>query len=420
MKHRQSTLIALALFGLQPIVGMAQALAQPDRPLPAEVIAVDNARKYFLEAAALLVDKEKIGSKLSPGEERRLVEANRAALARLREGFQFRFQPLRYREDAQTAILISEEHRKYRMLARLLIMEGRDRQARGDVSGAFDSYLDAMQLGHEITRDGMMINAMVGYAVASIGRYGAWEALPLLDAPTAKRIAARVEKLRENGPSFINVLRAEARFGEGETRRNAQDIGQVPGHPPIRPETVERMVGYYRELMEWEIAAASQPYVVSGQKQQRDLLDDTENENEGQQAAPIGGVARLTVERMFDQTRNVIRTVRFLDTREQTLNALLLGQLALLAHRLEHKTAADDWKLLVPAILKQAPPDPFGFQEPLRLVKQGEVFVPYSIGPDGIDDGGLPILSKQPKTAPERRVPLEWDSSGDIVAGINR
>lgn len=421
MKRRQSTLIAITLFGLLPMLGSPPIRAQ-EKALPdTKNIAADNARKYFLEAAALLVEKEKFGSDLSPDAERRLVEANQAALTRLREGFAFPFTPVRVHDEADFARWMPQ-HASYRYLARLLASEGRVRQARGDFSGAFDSYLDAIQLGNEIARDDMMISALVGSAVAAIGRQDAWDTLPLLDAQSAKSAMQRLETLIGKRPPFADMLRAEARFGEGATRRHAQNIGQqAPGHPPLKPKTIDAMVAHYRELMEWEIAAASQPYVVSGQKP-RDFFADDEDENavENQPAPALADVARVTVERMFDQTRNTIHLARFLDTREQTHNALLLAQLGLLVHRLEHKTEADDWKLLIPAILKQAPLDPFGLNEPLRLVKQGEVFVPYSIGPDGIDDGGLPIGSNQPKAVPPRHIPIEWNSSGDIVAGINR
>jgi hypothetical protein len=83
--------------------------------------------------------------------------------------------------------------------------------------------------------------------------------------------------------------------------------------------------------------------------------------------------------------------------------------------RLE-ELVADRW-------VKQVPVDPFTLRGAICYRTVGPQFTLYSVGPDGKDDGGKPILNASPAvpTCPEvqwpRRVRIE--SRGDVVYGSN-
>ena len=98
-----------------------------------------------------------------------------------------------------------------------------------------------------------------------------------------------------------------------------------------------------------------------------------------------------------------------------------LTALALRAYKLEHNVYPTKLQELVPNYLKQVPADPFG-GEALRYKRAGNSYVLWSIGPDGIDDGGTPIQSSQgPIAGQAPRLPqIGLDSKGDYVAGKNR
>jgi hypothetical protein len=68
-------------------------------------------------------------------------------------------------------------------------------------------------------------------------------------------------------------------------------------------------------------------------------------------------------------------------------------------HRLRHDAWPDSFDELVPALLPESPLDPFDGR-PLRYKRLPDGVVIYSVGADGIDDGGRlsPTLTQQPMT----------------------
>jgi hypothetical protein len=103
-------------------------------------------------------------------------------------------------------------------------------------------------------------------------------------------------------------------------------------------------------------------------------------------------------------------------------NALWLVSLALHACKLENGAYPAQLKELVPRYLKEIPADPFGGGEALRYKRTGNEYSLYSIGPDGVDNSGRPVLHRKNATASARRQlpPVLPDSTGDYVAGKNR
>ena len=114
----------------------------------------------------------------------------------------------------------------------------------------------------------------------------------------------------------------------------------------------------------------------------------------------------------------------FYGARALARDRVLLLQLALRAHQLERGAPPPNLQALVPAYLKAVPADPFGAGEPLRYRTDGASYTLWSIGSDGVDDGGKAIgwRKKAPKIYPDERVMLPalfHDSRGDYVAGKN-
>jgi hypothetical protein len=114
--------------------------------------------------------------------------------------------------------------------------------------------------------------------------------------------------------------------------------------------------------------------------------------------------------------------VKFVNSEAQ--NKLLIVALALRAYRVEHGSYPAKLSALIPTYLSSLPGDPFAASGPLRYKPSSPGYIMYSVGPDGKDDGGKPILdSSQP--APEiaglsdRRYLVTEDSTGDVVGGVN-
>ncbi|MDQ3814283.1 MAG: hypothetical protein M3347_10075, partial [Armatimonadota bacterium] len=114
---------------------------------------------------------------------------------------------------------------------------------------------------------------------------------------------------------------------------------------------------------------------------------------------------------------------RYQGARSEAGNALLTVALALRAFQLEHGTYPAQLSELVPAYLKRVPADPFGNGGPLNYRRTGKNYVLWSIGPDGVNNGGRPIDNKSPSGLPltgPRRYWVQPDSQGDVVADINQ
>jgi hypothetical protein len=101
-------------------------------------------------------------------------------------------------------------------------------------------------------------------------------------------------------------------------------------------------------------------------------------------------------------------------TATDTESSLLELVLALQAYQLDHHEYPVKLTDLVPHYLTAIPDDPFAKSGPPIYRRQGAQYLLYSIGPDGIDDGGKPFTTKL-TTGGRRHV--ESDSKGDIVAG---
>ncbi len=101
-------------------------------------------------------------------------------------------------------------------------------------------------------------------------------------------------------------------------------------------------------------------------------------------------------------------------------NCLLELALALRAFHRDHGRYPDTLSGLSPVYLSSLPNDPFspGNRFHYRLTK--ERYILYSVGPDGKDDGGTPIDIGLKLSVAKYRYHINADSTGDIIADINR
>lgn len=126
-------------------------------------------------------------------------------------------------------------------------------------------------------------------------------------------------------------------------------------------------------------------------------------------------------------SRSVIPTfaqARLNDAVTEVQNAFLLTTLALRAYRLEHGQYPPYLAQLVPRYLKAVPLDsftpPYSYRsQTLQYRRTGQTYKLYSFGPDGRDNGGVPIQDRN-RPRDKGRYLIEWGSTGDIVAGINQ
>ncbi len=73
------------------------------------------------------------------------------------------------------------------------------------------------------------------------------------------------------------------------------------------------------------------------------------------------------------------------------LTPVAQAAVAMTRFRLDHGTLPSHLDDLVPAYLEAVPIDPFD-GHPLRLAIKNNQWIIYSIGPDGVDDGGIEMV----------------------------
>ncbi len=74
---------------------------------------------------------------------------------------------------------------------------------------------------------------------------------------------------------------------------------------------------------------------------------------------------------------------------------------------------------LTPAYVQAIPNDPFTSTKPLCYKRSGTHYLLYSIGPDGVDNGGIASSDGQENSKWKASPMITSGSTGDIVAGVN-
>lgn len=295
-----------------------------------------------------------------------------------------------------------------RELARCKTIERKTREMRGDWNGAVQSQIDTIQMGNDIAHGGVLISALVGIAVEAIGRGANWNGTEHLNAQQTRAAIARLQAIYGARFTYSESMQEEKWYSVSQLL-NAMHKGSwrqqfinpnyllLSARIQLFASSKRRVMDNLIQMFDAQIANAQQPYTLP------------------QKPLPEGDTITQILAPIYDKTRAAF-------ARGDAGNALWLTALALRAYKLEHNAYPTKLQELVPNYLKQVPADPFGGGEALRYKRAGNSYVLWSIGPDGIDDGGTPIQSSQgPLAGQAPRLPqIGLDSKGDYVAGKNR
>jgi hypothetical protein len=309
---------------------------------------------------------------------RATVARNRAALARLRQGFrkQYRAPPV------LSFTQLFPELADYRSLARVLVAEGKLAEREGRPRDAVRSYLNCLHLGVDAPRGGSLIHGLVGIAIQQIGLKALQEVADRLDAPAAAAAAREMARLDAHTPSLAESLTNEK---EGMTaslmqifrqQGGAQLAGLFSSGAGSAPSPSQYLAGLrfsftpkrrilnnVRRYMDAVIANARKPYY---------------------QNAPSPTVPNDPISPLLLPVFNGVKSAW---ARRDAQWRVTEMRLAARAFELEHGAPPPTAAALVPAYLPAVLQDPFAPQ-PMVYRRQGTRAAIYSRGPDGDDDGG--------------------------------
>lgn len=395
--------IVAAILGAAAAIVWSRLPAPPSVVIPARVFPRPNAFDDFAAAGRALAERKphdpRLPADIPLPEARHVVAVNAAALKTLRAGFGHAYLSPPMRSINDEAVYLKD----FRGLARVLVLDGRVKAARGDWSGAVGSSLDAVQLGQEIPRGNVILGDLVGIACGAIGRRPAWEWVTHLSATDARTAARRLERITAHPVSFADVLTEEKWFGQAvllevyEDRRTFDEYARIL----LLAGPQSKVTVAHTRFMDAAIARARLPYTVAAKlpplPEPKDMLNAI--------VLPTGYVSGV-----WKHADN------------QAQNAMLLLTLALRAYKLEHGTYPEMLAQLTPGYVKAVPADPFAVSGPPRYRRTPTGYALYSVGPDGFDDGGRAIKDYRPTAGPadaRNRYFVKADSKGDIVAGVN-
>jgi len=388
-----------------------------------------NAFTYFRTAAAEAEraarkvrmsdtsSNDEVGWPRTLEQKERLVRAAGPALRILRAGF-----PYAYREPPARSINHLYPHYSgYRELARALSAEADVYAARGDAWGAVQSGLDAVELGMRIQHGALAIGKFVGIACSSMGRQSVFRHMDRLSTRECREAIQRLLRLEKDRVPLTETLWEEKQAG-------AAMLEEVMRQPNWRMRIGE-LLGSNEDRQ----LRLLYPILSLGMSKSAHLeryLSAMDRATQIVQRYPDCFLYEFDPREENPVVRPLILSTRPLavkDAADRAGNLLLMTSLALRAYRLENGREARSVEELVRAgYLPKVPMDPFApaayggeGQGSVRLTFRDGRAVPYSIGPDLRDNGGVPI--RRPYASPSSKLStrVEFDSAGDIVAGVN-
>lgn len=266
---------------------------------------------------------------------------------------------------------------EFRTMLRLLVLEAEARRVEGDFRAAAASALDGLEVAQDVKRRRILISGLVGVACEAIAFASLDETIPELSGPECREVLAQLLEIEKTRVPVAEWLAGEEILTRSYFKQIALD--------PAKQEEIARA------LAEAVDPAPDAAQVVA------DLGPEGWAEIGQAYAAMREYVTLPWLQRpveplmpnnflMQTLARSIVR-IAFNADRATTVFRLHEAELAARAHVLEHERLPESLQALVPEYLPAVPDDPFG-AAPLRSILKDAALIIYSVGPDGVDDGG--------------------------------
>jgi len=288
---------------------------------------------------------------------------------------------------------------RIRAVARLFAMEAEVRRLDNKCRAAADSALDALEMAQDVKTQQTMIAHLVGMACEAIAFASLDATVPGLTSAECQEVLARLRGIVASRPSVADAFNAEETLVRVGIKRFIAD--------PARLATAFAGAGP-------SLTAAQLALVQGSLPQAWELIGPYYDALRGSACLPFRQRQPIAPpDNLYLQNLGHMDRVLFRECRATTVAHLHVLQLAAMAYLRDKGHDPAKLSDLVPEYLPQIPEDPMT-GEPLRAVTREAAYSVYSVGPDGVDDGGS--RGKRPVFGP--------DDSGDITvvvgSGTNR
>ena len=205
MKNAVKLIGTLALIVLVGGVVLVLLSPRPSTPLP---LPKPNSYDDLVKAGQLVLSEPSDRDSLSIDELRSLVAGNADALRLARDGLRKQCRvPLDYSMNYLSNHL--SDLSTFKRLVRSFLAEGRLAERENCYGGAAQAYLDAVRLGHECCRGGVIIDMLVGVAFRSLGCQAMEGVCAQLQATDCREAIRQMEELEATSQPGGEVLQQE-------------------------------------------------------------------------------------------------------------------------------------------------------------------------------------------------------------------
>ena len=282
----------------------------------------------------------------------------------------------------------------FRSVVRLLAMEAEVHRLDNDYPAAASSALDGLRVGRDAASQRILISYLVGAACEAIALKSLDETIPGLKAEECRQVLARLLEAESKRLPITETLTGEENFARicfKELTSSAEQQQALLKDLQQTPEEQKKLLASL-SLKGWE--AIGQAY--AGFRQVAALPYARQPRPMPRPEDPLMQVITPVIDRVF-----------FKEAQALTALHLREAELAARAFLLEKGKLPQDLAALTPNYLPQVLTDPFGEGALRAKLADGKLTV-YSLGPDGVDDGGKAITDRI----------VQPESKGDVIVVI--
>ncbi|MCW3059083.1 MAG: hypothetical protein JWQ02_904 [Capsulimonas sp.] len=417
-KHRNIRIWIAAVVGVAALAGAVfvhELDVNPSVSVPMPTLPSPNAYDDYVRAAALLKDKKEVDAPgnrgtprtalLPPEVSERVLRDNTPALAALRQGVKHAYlnPPARSFNTANTSLGPD------RVLARLLALQADVQASHGEWGASAQTSLDGLKMGSDIPRGGGVIHRLVGVAIDAISREALGRAVDHLSLAETTAVLERLRAIDADPQTTAQTFREE----KWSTQASLMELF---GRPSWRTTFLGENAGGDAGP---SLSMRMSFLLTSKRRMMADYTDDMDTTISDMEAhRPTSPLPPAHSDPMADILTPVFIGLPAMCDNDRTQNAFLGIALALHAYQLQHHAYPETLSALAPDLLPRLPDDPFAPGSPLRYQKNAGTYTLYSVGPDGVDDGGKAIDDPTAPSAKTRRSVMQG-AKGDVVMGVN-
>ncbi len=382
----------------------------PAMEYPNPVMPNPNARDLILRAASQAQNSMAFGrgaGNMQVSQHNAILAADAPALQTLHQSFRYPFlePPVRSASALPLAALT-----QFRDLNRSVLIDSQAEAIAGRWDAAAELALDDVQLGEMIPHGAESTGVLTGYSCAGIGCQQAWAVLNHVSAEEARHAIARLQEDEALHVPVREIQVEEKWCGLAITADLLRHVDWK--HDLTTGSKMERLQGASGDLA---LLLQNKETILKHMSQSEDRVIELASQpwsSASVAPAPTGDAeADMAISNMI--------TLRVRELKDLVQLRMLEIGFALRLYRLEHHAYPASLNELVSAhCLKLLPPDPFRPAMPLMYHLNGKKPVLYSVGPDGVDNGGTPVNDTSKVSDRAARM-VDEHSKGDMVMGVN-